>query len=79
MIIDENKQNDVFELEKSRKTYLDHNAILPKLNLITVIKKQNENKIITKCGCKKYRNKVTHKQVSGIFKKDTIQASYDKW
>ena len=28
---DENKQHSVFKLEKSRKTYSDHNAILLKL------------------------------------------------
>ena len=27
---------------------------------------------------KKYRNKLTQKQMSGILKKDTIQVSYDK-
>ena len=79
MIVDENKQYSAFKLEKSRKTYSDHNAILLKLNLVTAIKKQKNNRIITKGGCKKYRSKLTQKQISGILKKDTIQVSYDKW
>ena len=79
MIVNENKQYSVFKLEKSGKTYSDHNAILLKLNLITAIEKQEKNRIITKCGYKKYRNKLTQKQISGILKKDTIQVSYDKW
>ena len=74
MIIDENKQYE-FKLEKSRKSYSDHNAILLKLNLITTIEKQKNNRIITKCGYKKFRNKLTRKQTSGILKKDTIQES----
>ena len=78
MIVDENKQYSVFKLEKSRKAYSDHNAILLKLNLITEIEKQKKNKIITKCECKKYRSKLKQKQISGILKKDTIQVSYDK-
>ena len=79
MIVDENKQHCVFKLEKSGKTYSDHNVILLKLNLITAIEKQKKNRIITKCGCKKYRKNLTQKQISGILKKDTIQVSYDKW
>ena len=79
MIVDENKQYCVFELEKNGKTYSDHNAILLKLNFITAIEKQKKNRIITKCGYKKYRNKLTQKQISGILKKGTIQVSYDKW
>ena len=79
MIVDDNKQFSAFELEKSRKTYSDHNAILLKLNLVTAIEKQKKNRIITKCGYKKYRNKLTQTQISGILKKDTIQESYDKW
>ena len=79
MIEDQNKQYSVFELEKSGKTYSDHNAILLKLNLITAIEKQKKNRIITKCGYKKYKNKLTQKQINGILKKDTIQVSYDKW
>ena len=75
MIVDENKQHSAFKLEKSRKTYSDHNSILLKL----VIEKQKKNRIITKYGYKKYRNKLTQAQVSGILKKDTIQESYDKW
>ena len=42
-------------------------------------RKQKKNRIITKCGYKKYSNKLRQKQVSGIFKKDTVQVSYDKW
>ena len=79
MIVDENKQYSVFKLEKSGKTYSDHNAILLKLNLITAIEKQKKNKIITKCRYTKYRNKLTQNQISGILKKDTVQVSYDKW
>ena len=62
MIVDENKQYGAFKLEKSRKTYSYHNAILLKLNLITAIEKQKKNRIITKCGYKKYRNKLTQTQ-----------------
>ena len=58
---------------------MDHNAILLKLNLVTAIEKQKKNRIITKCGYKKYRNKFTQTQISRILKKDTIQESYDKW
>ena len=65
--------------KKSRKTYLDHNAILLKLNLVTSTEIQKNNRIITKCGFKKYRNHLTQKQISGILKKDTIQVSCDKW
>ena len=79
MMIDENKQYSAFKLEKSRKTYSDHNAMLLKLNLVTAIEKQKKKKIITKCGYKNYRNKLTQKQISGILKKDTIQVSYDEW
>ena len=79
MIADENKQYSACKLEKSRKTYSDHNEILSKLNLVTAIEKQKKNRIITKCGYKKYRNKLTQTQISGILKKDTIQESYDKW
>ena len=61
MILDENKQHSVFKLEKNRKTYSDHNAI------------------VTKCGYKKYSNKLTQKQISGTLKKDTMQERYDKW
>ena len=53
MIVNENKQYSAFKLEKSRKTYSDHNAILLKLNLVTAIEKQKKNRIITKCGYKK--------------------------
>ena len=73
MIVDENKQYSVFKLEKSGKTYSDHNAILLKLNLITAIEKQKKNRLITKCGYEKHRNKLTQKQISGILKKDSIQ------
>ena len=83
MIVDENKQYCVFKLEKSGKTYSDHNAILLKLNLNTTKAKQQrerrKDRIITKRGYKRYRNKLTQKQINGILKKDTIQASYDKW
>ena len=79
MIIDENKRYGVFKLEKSRKTYSDHSALLVKLNLISEIEKQKKNRIITNCGYKKYRNKLTQKQMSGTLKKDTIQVSFDKW
>ena len=79
MIVDDNKQFSAFELEKSRKTYSDHNAILLKLNLVTAIEKQKKNRIITKCGYRKYRNKLTQTQISRVLKKDTIQESYDKW
>ena len=71
-------QYSTFKLEKSRKIYLDRNAILLQLNLATAIEKQ-KNRIITKCGQKKYRNKLTQMQRSGILKKDTNQESYDKW
>ena len=50
--------NTVFKLEKSRKTYSDHNAIVLKLKLITAIEKLKKNRIITKCGYKKHRNKM---------------------
>ena len=53
MIVDENKQHSVFKLEKSGKTYSDHNVILLKLNLITAIEKEKKHRIITKCGYKK--------------------------
>ena len=79
MVVDKNKQYSAFKLEKSRKTLSDHNSILLKLNLVTAIEKQKKNRIITKCGYKKYRNKLTQKQISGIIKQDTIQISYDKW
>ena len=79
MIVNENKQYSAFKLKKNRKTYSDHNAILLKLNLVTAIEKQKKNRIITKCGYKKYRNKLTQKQISGILKQDTIQVSYNKW
>ena len=79
MIVDENEQYNVFKFKKSGKTYSDHISILIKLNLIAAIEKQKKNRIITKCGYKKYRNKLTQKQISGISKKDTIQISYDKW
>ena len=79
MTVDENKQHSAFKLEKSRKGYSDHNAILLKLNLVAAIEKQKKNRIITKYGYKKYRNKLTEKQISGVLKKDTIQVSYDKW
>ena len=77
MVVHENKRYSAFKLEKSRKTLSDHNAILLKLNLVTAIEKQKKNRIITKCGYKKYRNKLTQKQISGILKQDTIQVSYD--
>ena len=64
VIVDENKQYSAFKLEKNRKTYSDHNAILLKLNLVTAIEKQKKNKIITKCGHKKYRNKLTQTHIS---------------
>ena len=79
MIIDENKRYGVFKLEKSRKTYSNHSALLVKLNLISEIEKQKKNRIITNCGYKKYRNKLTQEQMSGTLKKDTIQVSFDKW
>ena len=79
MIVDENKQYSAFQLEKSRKTYSDHNATLLKLNLVTATEKQKKNRTITKCGYKKYMNKLTERQISGILKKDTIQESYDNW
>ena len=40
MIIDENNQYGVYKLEKTRKAYSDHNAILLKLNLLRVTEKQ---------------------------------------
>ena len=46
---------------------------------MTAIEKQKKNRIITKCGYKKYRNKLTQTQIGGILKKDIIQGSYDKW
>ena len=75
------RTNNIVHLnyKKSRKTYSDHNAILLKLNLVTSTETQKNNRIITKCGFKKYRNKLTQKQISGILKKDTIQVSCDKW
>ena len=48
MTVDENKQYSAFKLEKSRKTYSDHNAILLKLKLVTATEKQKKNLIITK-------------------------------
>ena len=78
MIVDENKNYSVFNFEKSGKTYSDHNAILLKLNTITAIEKQKKNRTITKCGYKKYRNKLTQNQISGILKEEEIQVSYDK-
>ena len=59
MIIDENKKYGVFKFEKSRNTYSDHNQVLLKLNLMTVIENQKKDRIITKRGYKKYRNKLT--------------------
>ena len=79
MVVDKNKQYSAFKLEKSRKTLSDHNSILLKLNLVTAIEKQKKNRIITKCGYKKYWNKLTQNQISGIINQDTIQISYDKW
>ena len=79
MIVNENKQYSAFKLEKSRKTYSDHNAILLKLNLVTAIENQKKNRIITEYGYKNYRNKLTQTQISGTLKKDKIQESYDKW
>ena len=79
MIVDRNKQYSAFKLEKSRKTYSDHNAILLKVNLVTAMQKQKKNRIITKCGYKKYRSKLTQMQTSGILKRNTIQVSYYKW
>ena len=52
-----------------------HNAKLLKVTLITGIDEQKKNRIISKCGYKKYRNK----QISGILKKYKIQVSYGKW
>ena len=65
--------------KKVEKIYSERNATLLKLNLITAIEKQKKNKIITKCGYKKYRNKLTQNQICRILKEDTIQVSYDKW
>ena len=48
MIVDGNKQYSAFKLEKSRKTYSDHNAILLMVNLVTAMQKQKKNRIITK-------------------------------
>ena len=79
MIVDESNHYSAFKLEKSRKPYWDHNAILLKLSTVTAIKKQKKSRIITKCGYKKYRNKLIQKQISGILKEDSIQVSYDKW
>ena len=79
MIVDRNKQYSAFKLEKSRKTYSDHNAILLKVNLVTAMQNQKKNRIITKCGYKKYRSKLTQMQISGILKRNTIQVSYYKW
>ena len=79
MIVDRNKQYSAFKLEKSRKTYSDHNAILLKVNLVTAMLKQKKNTIITKCGYKKYRSKLTQMQISGILKRNTIQVNYYKW
>ena len=79
MIVDRNKQYSAFKLEKSRKTYSDHNAILLKVNLVTAMQKQKKNRITTKCGYKKYRSKLTQMQISGILKRNTIQVSYYKW
>ena len=50
MIIDENKQYSVFKLEKSRKTYSNHNEIPLKQSLTAAIEKQMT--IIIKCGYK---------------------------
>ena len=40
IIIDDNKQYSVFKLRKIRKTYSEHDAIILKLNFITVIEKK---------------------------------------
>ena len=49
MIINRKKQYGVFELEKSRKTYSDHNVILLILNLIIVIEKKQEQNFYQMC------------------------------
>ena len=49
MIINGKKQYGVFELEKSRKTYSDHNVILLILNLIIVIEKKQEQNFYEMC------------------------------
>ena len=59
--------------KRSRKTYSDHNTKILKLNLFTAKEKQKKNRIVTKCGYKKYKNQLTEKQISGILQKDTIQ------
>ena len=33
----------------------------------------------SKCGYKKYRNKLTQKHINGILKKSIIQVKYNKW
>ena len=53
MIVDENKQCSVFKLEKTGKTYSDHNVILLKLDLITAIEKQKKKRIITRLWIQK--------------------------
>ena len=75
MIKDENKQYSVFKLEKKQKNILRSQWNSTKAKPHTAIEKQKKNKIITKCGYKKYRNKLTHKQISGILKKEKIQKS----
>ena len=79
MIVGENKKYSAYKWEKGRITYSNQNAILLKLSLVTAIEKQKKNIIITKCGYKRYRNKLTKKQISGILKKDAIQVNHDNW
>ena len=59
--------------KRSTKTYSDHNTKVLKLNLITAKEKQKKNRIVTKCGYKKYKNQLTEKQISEILQKGTIQ------
>ena len=56
-----------------------NNPKLLKVTLITGIDEQKKNRIISKCGYKKYRNKLIQKQISGILKKYKIQVSCGKW
>ena len=46
------------KVEKHTETTMSHNILRPQ-NLITAIAKQKKNRIITKYGYKKYRNKLT--------------------
>ena len=80
IVVDDNKQYSVFKLEKRRKTCLDHNGILRKLNLVTAIEKQKKNRIITKCGNKKQEQIDTETDKEDIKERcSSSTVSCDKW